>query len=217
MNMANSGTLSHNGALGSQVTQGWTKLGENVGMGGSTAQIFEALAASAPHLRNMSDPAFSRVGVGTTSDAGGRLWTTHVFLQPSAGRTAPAPTPARPAVTAARAPSPKPAPATTAAPKAPAPTPAPTVPATTTVAPPATTVPAELVAAAAEPAAPSAAPGPVPSLPAAPVVSSRSGSPVTGPLSAGALLTLGGAGLTLGGAGLLRRRTTRTGGVGGAR
>ena len=146
--MANAGTLSHNPSVTGQVG-GWAKLGENVGTGGAVTQIFDALVKSPPHMRNMSDPEFTRIGIGTVKDASGRLWTTHVFMRP---KTAAAPAPA---------PAPRVAPATTAkAPattKAPAPRPTATTAAPTTVPPttaaPVTTVPPTTVAPVVEAAA----------------------------------------------------------------
>jgi hypothetical protein len=152
--MANSGTLSHNGALTSQAT-GWAKLGENVGTGGAVTQIFNALVASPPHMRNMSDGQFTRIGVGTVTDGQGRLWTTHVFMRPKTAGAVSAPAPTAAPVTKA------PAPVTTRAPK-----PAPTTAAPTTVAPaPPVT------------AAPATVPAPVPVPTTTPVIEAANAEP----------------------------------------
>lgn len=205
--MANSGTLSHNGALASQV-QGWSKIGENVGVGDNVTLIFNALVASPGHLRNMSDPAYTRIGVGTVDDGRGRIWTTHVFMRPAAGAPAPAPRPAAPAPRAA-APAPARAPKPTTTTAAPV-----TVPPTTPPAPVPTTVPVP----AAAPAAPvvvesagnahaTAAPAP-PAPPASPVLVAATSAPQAGSpvlLLTGAALLLA---LVVGGAGIAYRRST---------
>lgn len=89
--MADSGRMSHNPALQSQA-KGWSRIGENVAYGAVANLIFAALAASPVHLRNMSDPEFSRIGIGSAIDGQGRLWTTHVFVRPAAAGPAPRPT-----------------------------------------------------------------------------------------------------------------------------
>lgn len=129
--MASSNTLSHNGALTRQAS-GWAKLGENVGTGGVASSIFNALVASPPHMRNMADGEFTRVGIGTVTDAKGQIWTTHVFMRPSAAGPSGSTAAAAPAA-AAPTPAPAPAPATTR--RAPATTAAPVTAAPTTAAP----------------------------------------------------------------------------------
>jgi len=104
--MADSGSLSHNPSLSAQVTANWSKLAENVGNGSSATQIFNALVASAPHLRNMSDPVFSRIGIGSVTDARGQIWTTHVFMQPSGGSVPVSAPPTKAIVAPAKTPSP---------------------------------------------------------------------------------------------------------------
>lgn len=200
--MANSGTLAHNGALASQVTQSWITLGENVGTGSTVGVIFDALVNSAAHLRNMSDPAYSRIGIGTVDDGRGVLWTTHVFLQPAGGGTAttrppaPPPTTARPQPTTAPTPRPvvttvAPVPPTNA--PAPAPTPAPPAP------------PAPAPAAVADGGAVAAAPV---SLPGREPAASVPRQPIPGSLLAfSALLAL----LVLGSTGLVLRRSRAAG------
>jgi uncharacterized protein YkwD len=200
--MADSGNLSHNGSLRTQLS-GWAKLGENVGYGGGATQVFNALVASPGHLRNMSDPEFTRIGVGTVTDRTGLVWTTHVFMRPRSGASAaPAPAPAAPAPkSAAPAPAaaPKPAP-TTAAPT----TVPPTTAAATTVPVPTTAAPAPVVVAVAAGATPVEAPAPA----VDPVLASSTPPPtssVPAPLIAGAaLLAL----LVLGGGGFLLRHSS---------
>ncbi len=213
-NMARTGTLAHNPNLSNQISS-WSKLGENVGTGGAVAQIFSALVASPPHMRNMSDGGFSTIGVGSVLDGSGRLWTTHVFVRP--GSAAPPAQPAAPVTTRAPAPAttkaapkPKPtvAPAATPAPVAAPAAPAPTAPATTT--PPATTPPttvaptppssmATLPVETTRAASPTASAPPLP--PLVPVASTSEKGPVPG-LALAALVGLVG----LAGTGLLAHR-----------
>ena len=206
--MADRGEISHNGALGSQVTPSWSKLGENVGMGMATLEIFNALVASAPHLRNMSDPDFSMIGIGTVTDARGRLWTTHVFMQPAAARASTAPAlaaPAKPAAAPAPTRAPKAATATTAAPR--------TVAPATTAAPVATAVAPVPTTLAAEPVTvtdPADVPTAVSGTPTALAASSDRAGGVPGLLlGAAVLLAL----LVMGAAGLLLRGSSRSRGA----
>lgn len=201
--MATSGTLSHNGALTSQAT-GWAMLGENVGTGGAVSQIFDALMASPPHMKNMSNGQFTKIGIGTVTDGKGRLWTTHVFMRPaSAGtRTAPAPTAApataAPAPVTTKAPTP-----TTAAPvTAPPATAAPVTAPPTTTAPVTVPAPAPVAAAAATPSSEAV-------IPAAPAMDPISTTPAPdgmppAVLAGAALLAL----LVLAGGGMLLRRAS---------
>jgi uncharacterized protein YkwD len=57
----------------------WTIVGENIGVGASPTQIFQTLSSSPTHLANMVNPYFTHVGVGVWVDAGGVMWTAHVF------------------------------------------------------------------------------------------------------------------------------------------
>lgn len=197
--MANSGNLSHNGALTSQAT-GWAMLGENVGTGGAVSQIFDALVASPPHMKNMSNGQFTKIGIGTVTDARGRLWTTHVFMRPASAGTRTTPPPTAAPATVAPAPvttkAPKPTPTTAAPVTAPPTTAAPVAAPPTTVAP----VPAPAPVAAAASAAPIEA-----ALPAAPAIdpisttSAPDGTPPIVLVGAGllALLALAGGGVLL--------------------
>jgi hypothetical protein len=128
--MAEAGGISHNPHFASQVQQNWRKVGENVGVGGDVASLFDAFVASPTHLANLVHPEFTHIGVGVVH-AGGRIWTSHQFmvLFPEAPAAA-APVSATPAV----APAPAAAASPTAAPGA---TPAPAEPAA--AAPPAPT------------------------------------------------------------------------------
>jgi uncharacterized protein YkwD len=76
--MAARGKLSHsnlNNLLGE-----WSAAGENVGKGGSVSSVFNALMASSGHYSVMVGD-FTHVGVGVWQDAGGTIWTVHVFTR----------------------------------------------------------------------------------------------------------------------------------------
>ncbi|HEX2850030.1 MAG TPA: CAP domain-containing protein [Acidimicrobiales bacterium] len=96
--MASSNHLSHNPNLSSQVTEDWQKLGENVGVGPTVADIHQAFMNSPAHRANILDPAFTYVGLGVVVAGDGSLWVTEVFMQLRAA--APASPPAAPATTA---------------------------------------------------------------------------------------------------------------------
>ena len=178
--MASSGVLSHNGNLTAMVGGGWTRIGENVGTGGSLTAVFNALVASAPHFANMTDPAFNLTGIAVVTAGNGTLWITEDFEGRAGVAPGPAPvpappvtapptvshavvSPARPSTTAkavAPALSPAPvAPMATTANAAPAqPSPAQTTPATTAAPSPATSVsPTSVSPTSASPHAPSTA------------------------------------------------------------
>jgi hypothetical protein len=93
--MAAANQLSHNPNLSKEVTQDWEKLGENVGVGGSVADIHVAFMNSPAHRANILDPAFTHVGVGVVDGADGRIWVTEVFmrLRSDSGGTTTATTP----------------------------------------------------------------------------------------------------------------------------
>jgi hypothetical protein len=127
-NMARAGGISHNMNLPNQMGGPWTKLGENVGVGGSVQDIQNAFIASPHHYENLVDPVWNYVGIGVV-DSGGRIWVTVDFMQLNNVSSAPpatsAPRVSRPRTTAAPRPAPVPAPVTVA--PAPAPAPAPPV------------------------------------------------------------------------------------------
>ena len=76
--MAGSGRLSHNPNLASDYHGSWTKLGENVGRGGSATDIERAFEASPEHLRNILDPEFDSIAVSVI-ESGGTLYVTQQF------------------------------------------------------------------------------------------------------------------------------------------
>ncbi|MEJ7844817.1 MAG: DUF4214 domain-containing protein [Acidimicrobiales bacterium] len=81
--LARSGSLRHNPNLvaqvDSQVTNQWTRVGENVGYAQSIPAVQSLYMASAPHAANILGQ-YNRVGVGTARDGAGRVWTTLVFI-----------------------------------------------------------------------------------------------------------------------------------------
>ena len=123
--MQAAGTLSHNPALGSQVTADWVKVAEIVGAGPDVGAVHRAFMASPVHSAKMLDPALTHVGIGVATGGDGRLWVVEDFMRlvgspaPAPTTTAPPtteppPTTARPAprpVTSTTAPRPRPAPA----------------------------------------------------------------------------------------------------------
>jgi hypothetical protein len=93
--MAAAGGISHNPNLANQVTENWTKLGENVGHGTDVDSLFQAFVNSPEHYRNLVDPAFNYVGVGVVRAADGTMYTSHEFMRlaGTAAVAAPAPRP----------------------------------------------------------------------------------------------------------------------------
>ncbi|MDX6234367.1 MAG: hypothetical protein QOH68_3472 [Nocardioidaceae bacterium] len=81
--MAASNDLQHNPNLvaevDAQVTNQWSRLGENVGYTGTVDGAEVAYMNSAPHRHNILGD-FNRVGVGIARAGDGRVWSTVVFL-----------------------------------------------------------------------------------------------------------------------------------------
>jgi hypothetical protein len=113
--MAANGGISHNGNLAGQVSGGWSKLGENVGVGGDVSSLMNAFVASSGHYKNIVDPAYNYIGVGVTYDGSGTMYVTHDFM--ALGDVEP-PTP-EPEPEPASAPAPAPASAPTSSAPAP--------------------------------------------------------------------------------------------------
>lgn len=65
--------------LKSAAGSGWSKIGENVGRGGSVDSLHQAFMDSAGHRENILDPAWTHVGVGALY-ANDRLYVTVVFM-----------------------------------------------------------------------------------------------------------------------------------------
>jgi uncharacterized protein YkwD len=96
--MADAGEIFHASPISGGYTGPWAKLGENVGVGANVQVLVDAFVASPGHFANISDPAFTQIGVGVVwKDSA--LYTTHRFLQlPGSG---PTPTTAPPTPTTA--------------------------------------------------------------------------------------------------------------------
>jgi hypothetical protein len=134
--MASQGTLVHTPNMAAGISSNWTKLGENVGLGSSSDLIWNGFLNSPRHYANLTDPAFTHVGVGVVW-VGGTQFVVHRFMGVAGGGgggggsyepPAPAPTPAprRTAPAAPRTPAPTvPAVEDTAPPPPPAPKPEP--------------------------------------------------------------------------------------------
>jgi len=77
--MMASGGLFHNADLASVTATTWTRLDENVGVGGSAASLQPAFMASPGHRANVLG-AYDYVGVGADRGPSGRLWVAVVFM-----------------------------------------------------------------------------------------------------------------------------------------
>lgn len=105
--MAANRTLAHSNNLGGQVCC-WKSIGENVGMGSSARQIFNAFMDSSSHRANILSGRYTQIGVGAARSSDGRLWVAQVFRQPSGSTPtsteANGPTPQRASRATSRAP-----------------------------------------------------------------------------------------------------------------
>jgi uncharacterized protein YkwD len=103
--IASDGALSHNpnlaSQISSQVTDDWTRIGENVGYGWTLSSLQDAFMNSPGHRANILGD-YQRVGIATLRDANGAIWVVLDFLKASGG--------AAPPVTTASAPPPPPPP-----------------------------------------------------------------------------------------------------------
>ena len=77
--MAQSGVLAHQDLQAVLVASPFRTIGENVGYGPSVQVVHDALLASPGHFANLSNVAFTHVGIAVYFDAAGTLWTAHVF------------------------------------------------------------------------------------------------------------------------------------------
>jgi uncharacterized protein YkwD len=78
--MAAQGRLFHSSSLASDIQNGWTALGENVGVGGSASQLGSMFEASGPHRANLLNGAYNQIGVGVVRAGDGQLYVTEFFL-----------------------------------------------------------------------------------------------------------------------------------------
>ncbi|MCC6226324.1 MAG: transporter [Microthrixaceae bacterium] len=76
-------SLSHS-KLSDGAPEEWMKLGENVGYGGTIAQVHDAYMNSPGHRANILDPSFTSMGAaavwGTCPDGTHRVFTVHEFM-----------------------------------------------------------------------------------------------------------------------------------------
>ncbi|MEY2420569.1 MAG: hypothetical protein QOI95_636 [Acidimicrobiaceae bacterium] len=78
--MAANTQLYHSGSLTYGIQDGWTALGENVGVGGSVSQLESMFQASGPHNANLLNGAYNQIGVGVARGADGQLYVTQFFV-----------------------------------------------------------------------------------------------------------------------------------------
>jgi len=123
VNMASQDSIFHRDDLRSGITSSWRRLGENVGMGPNVNDLMQAFIASPGHYKNLVDPIFTHIGVGSVRTPDGLMYTAHEFAAIEGSAPAPvSPPPTTPRVTTPRVTTPRvttprvTAPPTTAAP-----------------------------------------------------------------------------------------------------
>lgn len=77
--MARQETIFHSSDLKLGVPDGWSVIGENVGVGGTITAIQDALVKSPGHYANMVDPRYRKVGLGAV-ERNGRIYLVQVFV-----------------------------------------------------------------------------------------------------------------------------------------
>lgn len=108
--MAQDNGISHRSDLRAGITSPWKSLGENVGVGPAVPELMAAFIASPGHYRNLVDPGFTHVGVGSVRTSGGLLYTAHEFMTLASAPPVtipPTPAPTAPKVTAPKVTVPK--------------------------------------------------------------------------------------------------------------
>ncbi|MEZ5226947.1 MAG: CAP domain-containing protein [Acidimicrobiales bacterium] len=128
------GALSHAPDLSVGVTENWSRLGENVGVGpaNQVQALFDAFVASPAHDANLVKADYRYIGVGVVYDTDGRIWTAHRFVALASDGSGTATTSTPPPTTAPPTTLPSMAPPTTR--PTTSPTTAPTRPTTPTTA-----------------------------------------------------------------------------------
>lgn len=76
--MAAQGDLHHNNNLPNEV-DGWTALGENVGVGPDVGELHQAFMDSLHHRENILERDYNQVGIGVVVAEDGTVWVTEVF------------------------------------------------------------------------------------------------------------------------------------------
>jgi uncharacterized protein YkwD len=78
--MAAQGRLFHSSSLSTGIQNGWTALGENVGVGGAVDQLEAMFEGSGPHRANLLNGAYNQIGIGLARGADGQLYVTEFFV-----------------------------------------------------------------------------------------------------------------------------------------
>lgn len=76
--IAAAGSLFHQD-LSAVLGQGWSTGGENVAYGPSASWVHSALVNSWSHYANMTNPAFTNLGIGVVVTDDGQVWVAQVF------------------------------------------------------------------------------------------------------------------------------------------
>ncbi len=77
--MAKRGSIFHSSNLAAGVSPGWTLIGENVASAGTVEAAEAALEVSAPHYANLTNAAFTEVGIGVYAK-NGLVYVVQVFV-----------------------------------------------------------------------------------------------------------------------------------------
>lgn len=80
--MIDAGQIFHNPNLGQVTGPVWSKLGENVGVGGTVQTLHQAFMNSPGHKANVLGADYTHVGIGAQRN-NGVLWVTFVFMEAS--------------------------------------------------------------------------------------------------------------------------------------
>ncbi|HLG01519.1 MAG TPA: CAP domain-containing protein [Acidimicrobiia bacterium] len=78
--MASEGGIRHS-RLEDGIDVPWSRLGENVGMGGSVTSLHDAFVASPSHYENLIDPGFDALAIGVTVAADGTIYVAQEFME----------------------------------------------------------------------------------------------------------------------------------------
>lgn len=77
--MAKRGSIFHSASLTSGVSPGWSLIGENVASAGTVESAEAALEVSPPHYENLTNPAYTEVGVGVYAK-NGTVYVVQIFV-----------------------------------------------------------------------------------------------------------------------------------------
>ena len=78
--MAGQGNIFHSGSLSDGISDGWTALGENVGVAGSFDQVEGMFQNSSSHRANLLSGSYNQVGIGLAWGGDGQLYVTEDFV-----------------------------------------------------------------------------------------------------------------------------------------